>query len=221
MAPRVARCCHRGARALLPPARHQAGLLGRPRAPRVPAEMGDRRGSRYAPFRLPFFSADARVRLLRISRWTRERGDARARSPRRRVSRRTRPPLPARWAPADLAVPPTPLPSLLLSAARPPPIANVVKELETLNYRWAYRVVDLPGAYLFEATRRVAIEPTRRSRARDGDARLEPPRPSARAPLAAGFPPFFKRFLRRSRIEGPDRVGEDALGAGTETRDGL
>lgn len=173
------------------------------------------------PFGFLFSRADARVRLLRISRWTRERGDARARSPRRRVSRRTRPPLPARWAPADLAVPPTPLPSLLLSAARPPPIANVVKELETLNYRWAYRVVDLPGAYLFEATRRVAIEPTRRSRARDGDARLEPPRPSARAPLAAGFPPFFKRFLRRSRIEGPDRVGEDALGAGTETRDGL
>ena len=34
----------------------------------------------------------------------------RARSPRRRVSRRTRPPLPARWPPADLAVPPLPSP---------------------------------------------------------------------------------------------------------------
>ena len=33
-----------------------------------------------------------------------------------------------------------------LSSARPPPIANVVKRLETLGYRWAYRVVNLPGA---------------------------------------------------------------------------
>ena len=110
MAPRVARRRNRRARALLPPARHQAGLLGRPRAPRVPAAMGDRRCARYAPFRLLFFSADARVRLLRVSHSTRESGDARARSPRRHVSRRSRPPLRARWDLADLAVPPTPSP---------------------------------------------------------------------------------------------------------------
>ena len=98
------------------------------------------------------FSRRTRVRLLRVPRWTRESGDARARSPCRRVLRRSRPPLRARWDPADLTVPPTPLAFLLLSTARPPPIANLVKELETLHYRWAYRVVNLPGAYLFEPT---------------------------------------------------------------------
>lgn len=35
--------------------------------------------------------------------------------------------------------------SATLGEARPPPIANLVKGLETLGYRWAYRVVDLPG----------------------------------------------------------------------------
>ena len=33
------------------------------------------------------------------------------------------------------------------SLARPPPVANLVKELELLGYRWAYRVIDLRGAY--------------------------------------------------------------------------
>ena len=33
------------------------------------------------------------------------------------------------------------------SLARPPPVAILVKELELLGYRWAYRVIDLRGAY--------------------------------------------------------------------------
>ena len=97
----------------------------------------------------------------------------------------------------------------------------MVKELETLNYRWAYRVVDLPGAYLFEATRRVAIEPTRRSRARDGDARLEPPRPSARAPSPPVSLHFSSAFSDDRESKAQIAYVDDALSAGTETRDGL
>jgi hypothetical protein len=44
-----------------------------------------------------------------------------------------------------------------LCEARPPPIANLVKGLETLGYRWAYRVVDLPGFGLPQRRRRVFV----------------------------------------------------------------
>jgi hypothetical protein len=34
---------------------------------------------------------------------------------------------------------------LPLATARPPPVVNLVKKLELLGYRWAYRVIDLRG----------------------------------------------------------------------------
>ena len=191
MAPRVARCCHRGARALLPPARHQAGLLGRPRAPRVPAEMGDRRGARYAPFRLPF-SPRTRAFAFFASPVGRAKAATRARDLRVGEFRDERAHRFARDGPLLTSPSPTPLAFLLLSAARPPPIANLVKELETLRYRWAYRVVDLPGAYPLRR------HDTSRSNRGTGAVRGMATRSSSRharrrrPPRPAGFPPFSK-----------------------------
>ena len=152
------------------------------------------------PFGFLFLRGRARSPSSHLPSDARKRRRARAPvSPRRRVSRRTRPPLRARWAPADLAVPPLPrLSSLICSAAsadrQPGQRTGDVTLPLGVPRRGPARCVS------FEATRHIAIEPRHRSRARDGDALLEPPRPSARPPRRR-FPSITqKRFLRRSRI---------------------
>ena len=200
MAPRVARCCHRGARALLPPARHQAGLLGRPRAPRVPAEMGDRRGARYAPFRLPF-SPRTRAFAFFASPVGRAKAATRARDLRVGEFRDERAHRFARDGP--LLTSPSPrLPSpffsyLQLGLRRSPTWSKNWRRYATAGRTasWTCQVRILRG------------DTTRRDR-------TEAPEPCAgwrRAPRAATpvggarrAPPvslhFQKRFLRRSRI---------------------
>ena len=209
MAPRVARCCHRGARALLPPARHQAGLLGRPRAPRVPAEMGDRRGARYAPFRLPFSprtrafaffaspvgraKAATRARDLRVGEFRDERAHRFARDG------------PLLTSPSPRLPRLSPLICSSASADRQPGqrTGDVTLPLGVPR-RGPARCVS------FEATRHVAIEPRHRSRARDGDARLEPPRPSAAPAAPRRFPSIFKSAFSDDRVsEDADRVSRN------------
>lgn len=209
MAPRVARRCHRGAHALLPPARHQAGLLGRPRAPRVPAEMGDRRGARYAPFRLPF-SPRTRAFAFFASPVGRAKAATRARDLRVGEFRDERAHRFARDGP--LLTSPSP---------RLPRLSPLICSSASADRQAGQRTGDVtlplgvprrgPARCVsFEATRHVAIEPRHRSRARDGDTLLEPPRPSGAPAAPRRFPSIFKSAFSDDRVsEEADRVSRN------------